>query len=114
MHVLDQPCATAADIEHRATALAARLGNRGGAEFDLAPQVLMRATVTRDPTSGGRCWRSTLFRPGRDPEHRCRPSAVDAVRDLLQTYPGATLVRAIDGTGFQYPRDAHNRPSARM
>lgn len=96
MPVSAMPSATTSDLECRASALAARLGSRGGAEFDLAPQAPMRATVTRDPISGGRCWRSTLFRPGRNPEHRCRPSALDAVRDLLQAYPAATLVRAIE------------------
>ncbi len=95
MLVSNIPRTASGDIEHRATALAAQLGSRGGAEFDLAPQAPMRATVTRDPISGGRFWRSTLFRPGRNPEHRCRPNAVDAVRDLLQAYPGATLVRAV-------------------
>lgn len=96
MHATSPAPITPAIIEQSAASLVARMGPRGGVEFDLAPQAQMRATVTRDPITGGRCWRTTFFRPGHDPEHRCKPSAYDAVRELLQAYPSARLVRAID------------------
>jgi len=98
----------AATIEASAASMAARLGPRGGAEFELAPHVQMRATVTRDPISGGSCWRTTYFPPGAHPNHRCCASAIDAVRDLLQRYPGATLIRAIERPGERHPRPSNS------